>query len=47
MKLRKYNLEELETAIKASVSIRQVLQKLGIKAVGGNWTIATATTAMP
>jgi hypothetical protein len=39
MKLRKYNLEDLTKAIESSVSVRQVLQKLGIKAVGGNYRI--------
>jgi 5-methylcytosine-specific restriction endonuclease McrA len=39
MKLRKYNLDGLRKAVETSVSIRQVLQKLGIKAVGGNYRI--------
>jgi hypothetical protein len=39
MKLRKYTLEELKNAVESSVPIRQVLQKLGIKAVGGNYRI--------
>lgn len=39
MKLRKYTPEELTRAIKTSVSVRQTLQKLGVKAAGGNYYI--------
>ena len=37
MNLRKYSIRQLRAAIKTSVSIRQSLQKLGVKAVGGNY----------
>ena len=39
MRLRKYTLEKLTEALKTSVSVRQVLQKLGVKAAGGNYYI--------
>jgi hypothetical protein len=39
VKLRKYTLDELRTAVAGSVSIRQVLQKLNVKAEGGNYQI--------
>ncbi|MGH8630482.1 MAG: HNH endonuclease signature motif containing protein, partial [Burkholderiales bacterium] len=39
MKLHKYTIDELKAAIGSSVSIRQVLQKLGIKAEGGNYKV--------
>jgi len=37
VKLRKYTLDELRAAISGSVSIRQALQKLNVKAEGGNY----------
>ncbi len=37
MKLRKYTLSELEAAVRSSSTVRQVLQRLGIKAAGGNY----------
>ena len=37
MKLKKYSLEQLKEAIKSSNSMRQVLQKLNVKAAGGNY----------
>jgi len=39
MKLHKYTLDELKRAIESSVSIRQVLQKLNVKAEGGNYEV--------
>ena len=39
MKLRKYTEEQLREAIRTSVSIREALQKLNIKAAGGNYYI--------
>lgn len=39
MKLKKYTLQQLKDAISTSVSIREVLQKLNIKAAGGNYYI--------
>ena len=38
MKLNKYTLSELESAIITSISLRQVLQKLNVIAAGGNYT---------
>lgn len=38
MKLRKYTLEQLEQAVKLSVSLRQVLEKLNIIPAGGNYS---------
>ncbi len=37
MKLRKYTLEQLQDAIKTSVSVRQTLRKLKVKEAGGNY----------
>jgi hypothetical protein len=37
MKLRKYTLEDLKSAIDSSFSARQVLEKLNVKAAGGNY----------
>ena len=37
MRLRKYTLDQLTSAIETSTSIRQVLQKLNVKAAGGNY----------
>jgi len=37
MKLHKYTVEELKEAVKTSGSIRQTLQKLGVKPYGGNY----------
>lgn len=34
-----YTKEQFETAVKSSVSIREVLTKLGIKAIGGNYRV--------
>jgi hypothetical protein len=39
MKLRKYTEKQLREAIQSSVSIREALQKLNIKAAGGNYYI--------
>lgn len=39
MNLYKYSLDNLKHAIASSVSIRQVLQKLGVKAAGGNYHV--------
>ena len=39
MKLRRYGLDELKRAIASSVSVRQVLQKLNVKAMGGNYRV--------
>jgi len=45
MKLHKYTLEQLQKAVSESVSMRQVLQKLNIKAAGGNYnTLKKAIT---
>jgi len=38
MKLFKYTLTDLETAVSTSVSLRQVLQKLNVIPAGGNYT---------
>ena len=37
MKLKKYTLNDLKSAISTSVSLREVLQKLNIKEAGGNY----------
>jgi hypothetical protein len=39
VKLHKYTLDELKAAVGSSVSIRQVLQKLNVKAEGGNYHV--------
>lgn len=39
MKLIKYSLDQLKDAIKTSYSYRQVLQKLKVKAAGGNYLV--------
>src|SRR3990172_2134416 len=39
MKLRKYSEQQLRGAIKSSTSIRQVLQKLNVAPLGGNYDI--------
>ncbi|MGQ0585577.1 MAG: HNH endonuclease signature motif containing protein [Gammaproteobacteria bacterium] len=39
MKLHKYSLDDLRAAIRDSVSIRQALQKLNVKAEGGNYQV--------
>ena len=39
MKLRKYTLAQLQSAIKTSVSVRQALGQLGVKAAGGNYYV--------
>jgi len=39
MKLRKYTLAQLQEAVNTSVSIREALGKLNIKAAGGNYYI--------
>jgi hypothetical protein len=39
MKPRKYSREDLERAVASSFTIRQVLEKLGVKAAGGNYHV--------
>lgn len=39
MKLRKYTLLALRSAVESSHSVRQVLQKLDVKAAGGNYHV--------
>lgn len=39
MKLRRYTLAELQRAVESSLTIRQVLQKLNVKAAGGNYDV--------
>jgi len=39
MRLHKYTLGELKRAIATSVSVRQVLQKLNVKPMGGNYQV--------
>ena len=39
MKLHKYNLEQLKTAIKTSTSLRQVLIKVNVLPYGGNYDV--------
>jgi hypothetical protein len=37
MKLRRYSLSDLQRAVESSSTVRQVLQKLNVKAAGGNY----------
>ena len=39
MQLRKYSEDQLKNAVKSSVSMRQVLQKLGVAPYGGNYDV--------
>lgn len=39
MKLKKYSLDQLKEAIASSISVRQTLNKLNVKAAGGNYYI--------
>lgn len=39
MKLKKYNLQQLEEAVKSSTSVRETLQKLNVIPAGGNYEI--------
>ena len=39
MKLRRYSLPDLQRAVESSFTVHQVLQKLNVKAAGGNYKI--------
>ena len=39
MTLRKYSLEDLKRAVASSFTVRQVLEKLDVKAAGGNYSV--------